>query len=83
MWNRLIFSLRAKHLRLVLACSLACAGDATRDAHTVGSPTEPGTAGYAIQLDRTFLSLVAGQSEFDEIVGILGDVLAEAWQQVS
>src|SRR2546429_3949308 len=27
--------------------------------------------------------LVAGQTEFDEIVGILGPVLAEAWQQVS
>jgi adenosylmethionine-8-amino-7-oxononanoate aminotransferase len=27
--------------------------------------------------------LVAGQAEFDEIVGILGDVLAEAWTRVS
>jgi adenosylmethionine-8-amino-7-oxononanoate aminotransferase len=27
--------------------------------------------------------LVAGQAEFDEIVGILGDVLAEAWELVS
>jgi adenosylmethionine-8-amino-7-oxononanoate aminotransferase len=26
--------------------------------------------------------LVAGQSEFDELVGILGDVLAEAWQRI-
>jgi adenosylmethionine-8-amino-7-oxononanoate aminotransferase len=26
--------------------------------------------------------LVAGQAEFDEIAGILGDVLAEAWQRV-
>ena len=26
--------------------------------------------------------LVAGQQEFDEIVGILGDVLAEAWERV-
>jgi adenosylmethionine-8-amino-7-oxononanoate aminotransferase len=26
--------------------------------------------------------LVAGQSEFDEITGILGDVLAEAWQRI-
>ena len=26
--------------------------------------------------------LVAGQAEFDELVGILGDVLAEAWEQV-
>ncbi len=26
--------------------------------------------------------LVAGQAEFDELVGILGDVLAEAWQRV-
>jgi adenosylmethionine-8-amino-7-oxononanoate aminotransferase len=25
--------------------------------------------------------LIAGQSEFDELVGILGDVLAEAWQR--
>jgi adenosylmethionine-8-amino-7-oxononanoate aminotransferase len=25
--------------------------------------------------------LVAGQAEFDEIIGILGDVLAEAWEQ--
>ena len=27
--------------------------------------------------------LVAGQSEFDEMVGILGDVLAEAWERVT
>src|SRR4051812_2401018 len=27
--------------------------------------------------------LVAGEQEFDELVGILGDVLAEAWQRVS
>jgi adenosylmethionine-8-amino-7-oxononanoate aminotransferase len=27
--------------------------------------------------------LVAGQAEFDEIVGILGDVLAEAWERVA
>jgi adenosylmethionine-8-amino-7-oxononanoate aminotransferase len=27
--------------------------------------------------------LVAGQAEFDEIVGILGDVLGEAWQLIS
>ena len=27
--------------------------------------------------------LVAGQQEFDEIVGILGDVLAEAWERVT
>ena len=27
--------------------------------------------------------LVAGQQEFDELVGILGDVLAEAWQRLS
>jgi adenosylmethionine-8-amino-7-oxononanoate aminotransferase len=27
--------------------------------------------------------LVAGQAEFDEIVGVLGDVLAEAWARVS
>jgi adenosylmethionine-8-amino-7-oxononanoate aminotransferase len=27
--------------------------------------------------------LVAGQAEFDEITGILGDVLAEAWDRVS
>jgi adenosylmethionine-8-amino-7-oxononanoate aminotransferase len=27
--------------------------------------------------------LVAGQAEFDEIVGILGDVLEEAWQQLT
>ncbi len=27
--------------------------------------------------------LVAGQAEFDEMVGILGDVLAEAWERVS
>ena len=26
--------------------------------------------------------LIAGQSEFDEMVGILGDVLAEAWQRI-
>ena len=26
--------------------------------------------------------LIAGQSEFDELVGILGDVLAEAWQRI-
>jgi hypothetical protein len=26
--------------------------------------------------------LVAGQAEFDEIAGILGDVLAEAWARV-
>jgi len=26
--------------------------------------------------------LVATQSEFDEMTGILGDVLAEAWEQV-
>jgi adenosylmethionine-8-amino-7-oxononanoate aminotransferase len=26
--------------------------------------------------------LIAGQAEFDEIVGILGDVLSEAWQRV-
>jgi adenosylmethionine-8-amino-7-oxononanoate aminotransferase len=26
--------------------------------------------------------LVAGQAEFDEIAGILGDVLAEAWERV-
>src|SRR6266550_2665720 len=26
--------------------------------------------------------LIAGQSEFDEIVGILGDVLAEAWERI-
>jgi 4-aminobutyrate aminotransferase-like enzyme len=27
--------------------------------------------------------LVAGQQEFDEIVGILGDVLPEAWERVT
>jgi adenosylmethionine-8-amino-7-oxononanoate aminotransferase len=27
--------------------------------------------------------LVAGQAEFDEIVGILGDVLAEAWERIA
>lgn len=27
--------------------------------------------------------LVAGQAEFDELVGILGDVLAEAWERIS
>jgi hypothetical protein len=27
--------------------------------------------------------LVAGQAEFDEMVGILGDVLVEAWDQVT
>jgi hypothetical protein len=27
--------------------------------------------------------LVAGRSEFDEIVGILGDVLEEAWQRLT
>jgi len=27
------------------------------------------------------LPLIAGPSEFDEVVGILGDVLAEAWQR--
>jgi 4-aminobutyrate aminotransferase-like enzyme len=27
--------------------------------------------------------LVAGQAEFDEIVGILGDVLTEAWSEIS
>ena len=27
--------------------------------------------------------LVAGQAEFDQIVGILGDVLAEAWQRMT
>jgi 4-aminobutyrate aminotransferase-like enzyme len=27
--------------------------------------------------------LVAEQAEFDEIVGILGDVLDEAWQRMS
>jgi adenosylmethionine-8-amino-7-oxononanoate aminotransferase len=26
--------------------------------------------------------LIAGQSEFDELVGILGDVLAEAWERI-
>jgi hypothetical protein len=26
--------------------------------------------------------LIAGQAEFDEMVGILGDVLSEAWQRV-
>jgi adenosylmethionine-8-amino-7-oxononanoate aminotransferase len=26
--------------------------------------------------------LIAGQSEFDELVGILGDVLEEAWQRI-
>jgi len=26
--------------------------------------------------------LIAGQAEFDEMTGILGDVLAEAWTQV-
>ena len=26
--------------------------------------------------------LVAGQAEFDEIAGILGDVLAEAWEHM-
>ena len=29
-------------------------------------------------LDELDLDLVAGQAEFDEMVGILGDVLAEA-----
>jgi adenosylmethionine-8-amino-7-oxononanoate aminotransferase len=27
--------------------------------------------------------LVAGEQEFDELVGILGDVLAEAWERVN
>jgi adenosylmethionine-8-amino-7-oxononanoate aminotransferase len=27
--------------------------------------------------------LVAGQQEFDQIVGILGEVLTEAWQRVT
>jgi 4-aminobutyrate aminotransferase-like enzyme len=27
--------------------------------------------------------LVAGQQEFDQIVGILGEVLAEAWQRIT
>jgi len=26
--------------------------------------------------------LIAGQAEFDEMVGILGDVLSEAWQRI-
>jgi len=26
--------------------------------------------------------LIAGQQEFDEITGILGDVLAEAWKMI-
>ena len=26
--------------------------------------------------------LIAGQAEFDEIVGILGEVLAEAWERI-
>jgi hypothetical protein len=29
------------------------------------------------------LRLVAGQAEFDRIAGILGDVLAEAWERVT
>ena len=29
------------------------------------------------------LPLVAGEAEIDELVGILGDVLAEAWERVA
>jgi hypothetical protein len=27
--------------------------------------------------------LIAGEQEFDELVGILGDVLAEAWERIT
>ena len=36
-------------------------------------------SGGALQISPP---LVAGQGEFDELAGILGDVLEEAWQRV-